>query len=128
MSASQLMFLCRLYSDPSHGITPQLLYAIIQVESHGNPMAIGDGGLARGLAQFHPRTWRNVTGLPPSRRTNARESVRALRDHLREAADQLDDRGLSISPIGLARYHNSGRPDGRSTKYTRKVLRVMKRT
>lgn len=42
---------------------PGLLNRIAMVESSGNPHAVGDGGRARGLYQFHARTWQHVTQL-----------------------------------------------------------------
>lgn len=44
--------------------------AIVNIESAGNPRAIGDNGAARGLGQFHRATWadcsnvRAASGLP----------------------------------------------------------------
>jgi Transglycosylase-like domain len=42
-------------------VSPQL-EAIAQCESHGDPTAIGGGGLYRGKYQFSYATWRSVGG------------------------------------------------------------------
>jgi hypothetical protein len=41
--------------------TPALVEAIIGVESSNKPKATGDGGKARGCAQFHYEAWLDVT-------------------------------------------------------------------
>lgn len=38
----------------------ELLYACIKQESEFNPLAIGDGGLAVNVAQFHPLTFKRL--------------------------------------------------------------------
>lgn len=41
---------------------PPILHRIAQCESHGDPRAIGGGGLYRGAFQFSQSTWANVGG------------------------------------------------------------------
>ena len=48
-------------------ITPQLIEQIIQIESSGQAKAKGDGGLARGLAQFHYAAWLDTTSWRKAR-------------------------------------------------------------
>ena len=42
-------------------VTPALIEQIISIESSGKANARGDGGLARGCAQFHFSAWLDVT-------------------------------------------------------------------
>jgi hypothetical protein len=42
-------------------VTPQLIEQIIQIESSGKAKARGDGGKAKGCAQFHFSAWLDVT-------------------------------------------------------------------
>jgi hypothetical protein len=50
-----------LMTTQSWAVTPQLIEDIIQIESSGQANAKGDGGLARGCAQFHYAAWLDVT-------------------------------------------------------------------
>jgi len=42
------------------GVDSQWLATLAEVESSGNPQAVGDGGKARGLYQMHLATWMDV--------------------------------------------------------------------
>jgi hypothetical protein len=44
------------------GVPRQTLNAIAECESHGDPKAIGGGGLYRGKYQFHRDTWASMGG------------------------------------------------------------------
>lgn len=44
-----------------YAVSPALIESIIQIESSGQANAKGDGGLARGVAQFHFAAWLDVT-------------------------------------------------------------------
>lgn len=50
-----------LMATQAWAVTPQLIEDIIQIESSGQANAKGDGGLARGCAQFHYAAWLDVT-------------------------------------------------------------------
>ena len=50
-----------LMTTQAWAVTPQLIEDIIQIESSGQANAKGDGGLARGCAQFHYAAWLDVT-------------------------------------------------------------------
>jgi hypothetical protein len=50
-----------LMATQSFAVTPALVEAIIEVESSNRPNVTGDGGLARGCAQFHFSAWLDVT-------------------------------------------------------------------
>jgi hypothetical protein len=45
----------------AHAVQPWVVDRIIQVESSGNPWAIGDKGLAIGLGQFHHASWHDTS-------------------------------------------------------------------
>ena len=68
MKAALLLIL--MSSQALATVTPALVEAIIEVESSNRPKVTGDGGLARGCAQFHYAAWLDITswrkamGLP----------------------------------------------------------------
>jgi hypothetical protein len=75
---------------------PESWYAAIEgIESGGDPKAVGDGGKARGLFQFHKAAWEDTTKLrkadnlptyPFTKATNdwvAREYARTWITHIR---------------------------------------------
>lgn len=115
---------------PPRPITPELLAAICWVESSGNPQAVGDGGKARGLAQFHSSTWRSFARpCPAHRRRTAwmveaacpRCSMRTLTAELEHAVAHFHRRATTATWIALARFHNSGRLDGAINEYSARV-------
>jgi Transglycosylase-like domain len=60
------------------GISRKRLDAIAECESHGNPRAIGGGGLYRGKYQFHRGTWASVGGTgDPARASELEQDRRA---------------------------------------------------
>jgi hypothetical protein len=92
--------------------------AVIQIESAGNPAAIGDGGSARGLGQFHWAAWadcsrvrasRGLTVYPYSQATNAT----AARAYLTTWLTYLGERfaratGRQATTADLYAMHNLG--------------------
>lgn len=56
-----------LMTTQSFAVTPALVEAIIEVESSNRPKVTGDGGLARGCAQFHYAAWLDVTSWRKAR-------------------------------------------------------------
>lgn len=60
------------------GIPRARLDAIAECESHGDPRAIGGGGLYRGKYQFHRGTWASVGGTgDPARASELEQDRRA---------------------------------------------------
>jgi hypothetical protein len=60
------------------GIPRARLEAIAECESHGDPRAIGGGGLYRGKYQFHRGTWASVGGTgDPARASELEQDRRA---------------------------------------------------
>jgi len=54
-----------LSAHPS--VTPGLLSQVIQIESSGRASAVGDSGLAAGLAQFHQGAWQDTSAWRAAR-------------------------------------------------------------
>ena len=60
------------------GVPRKKLEVIAECESHGNPRAIGGGGLYRGKYQFHRGTWASVGGTgDPARASELEQDRRA---------------------------------------------------
>ena len=64
---SKGIILLILMTTQSFAVTPALVEAIIEVESSNRPKVTGDGGLARGCAQFHYAAWLDVTSWRKAR-------------------------------------------------------------
>jgi soluble lytic murein transglycosylase-like protein len=99
-----------------HGVRRSLLTALIRVESHCNPAAIGHKG-ELGLGQIKPETWAAGTYtreqlLTP--RWNLLATARHLRRTIRLCGDERG--GLGVYS-GLRKCR-----DGRRSKYARTVL------
>ena len=74
------------------GVPRKKLEAIAECESHGDPRAIGGGGLYRGKYQFHRGTWASVGGTGDPARASELEQDR-------RAAMLLKQSGSSPWPI-----------------------------
>ncbi len=107
--------------DPS-GIE-RLLDAIVRIESHGDPNAIGDGGRALGAYQIHRGYWKDGTELlgvdwPHRDAADPKKSRRVVKAYLLHY-------GKGKSLLEMARIHNGG-PRGCEKKgtlpYVRKIL------
>lgn len=121
MKAHELLALAALYARPDIGVTKQLLAAVCWTESRGAINALGDRGKAYGLAQFHGPTWsRFASGrhLDPGWRRSPGANMETL---VREFIF------VGRTPQHKARFHNSGKLDGKSTAYTRRVLAAMRK-
>lgn len=60
------------------GVSRKRLETIAECESHGDPRAIGGGGLYRGKYQFHRSTWAQVGGTgDPARASELEQDRRA---------------------------------------------------
>lgn len=145
MTPAELLILATaaLHSAPHHpAISPELCAAICWIESRGTATARGDGGKARGLAQFHNATWmrfrpRFPTGCAlhrsePARFIHAdcpRCAMSALIAELRYAANRAPkERADDIAYMHrfLCRFHNAGRFDDAETEYVRNVIAMMR--
>lgn len=54
------LLLCKLHASV---VDDRFLEALAHIESSGNPVAVGDGGAALGVYQFHAMTWAHVSAL-----------------------------------------------------------------
>ncbi len=145
MTLAELLTLAAatLNSVPHHpAVTPELCASICWIESRGTASARGDGGKARGLAQFHDATWKRFRPQFPSacavhRRETGhfkhadcpRCAMSALVAELCYAAgrapkEQTDDAGFVRR--FLCRFHNAGRFDDENTAYVRNVEALMR--
>lgn len=83
-----LRILRREVAGPAASVSPQL-EAIAQCESHGDPTAIGGGGLYRGKYQFTYGTWASVGGHgDPAAAPEAEQDRRAAMLLARSGAGQ----------------------------------------
>ena len=142
LSLPELLMVAQCYGEGRNGITPELMAAICWVESHGDTEAVGDRGRAVGLAQFHACAWRrcsprdshwsrrlhrSVVGpCPRDHRLKVDCTMRALVKNLRTGAGALRRRKMPVTAAALARWHNSGRADGKWTRYATRVGLVMR--
>ena len=103
-----------------------LLDAIAQVESNGNPQAVGDNGKALGMYQIHRAYWRDGTRLLDvaweyAHATNPQKARRVVRAYLLHYG-----RGKSL--LDMARIHNGG-PRGHrkqaTLKYARRIAALL---
>jgi soluble lytic murein transglycosylase-like protein len=111
-----------------HGVSEDLIAAIIEVESEFNPRAVSRRG-ARGLMQLMPAT---AAGLGVSDPFDPRENIEGGVRHLRGLMDRFDNN----LPLVLAAY-NAGRqavidhggipPYQQTREYVRRILRLLDR-
>lgn len=83
------------------------LVAMCLVESNGNPDAVGDGGKAVGLFQFHAGTWKDHTHSPLSRRDPFASFVVAIR-YAKRGARLCATHQVAPTRWVLWRHHNAG--------------------
>lgn len=93
------------------GIDPDLVAAVVQVESRGNPKA-HSGSDARGLMQIVPKWHPNCKGDLYDPQTNLRCGVKILAGHVKK----YGIRG------GLARYYGVGKEATQT--YVRLVMKL----
>ncbi len=93
-------------SDPF----PRALKAMIQVESGGDPYAVGDGGRAIGVLQIHRAYWSDATRFlgvdwPYSQARDPVKAAMAVEAYTRHYARQY---GRPWTVETIARIHNGG--------------------
>lgn len=146
MTLPQLLTLAQttLAQVPHHAaVTPELCAAICWQESRGDAAAVGDKGLAFGVAQFHLATWYRFRrmGLSCARhsleychRDCAKCTMRVLIAELSYAARRTPinwtPRRAASEPSKitnrlLCRFHSAGRLDVANTRYCRDVARIV---
>lgn len=104
-------YACKIYECSQHPITPELLTALIVVESSANHIAVSEKG-AIGLTQVMPRIWQqNKKEL-----FNPYKNIEVGSEILKYYIDKHGIKG------GLSSY-NSGKKN-RSLRYARYVIKV----
>lgn len=83
------------------------LVAMCLVESNGDPDAVGDGGKAVGLFQFHTGTWKDHTHSPLNRRDPFASFVVAIR-YAKRGARLCATHHVVPTRWVLWRHHNAG--------------------
>ena len=104
-------YACKIYECSQHPITPELLTALIVVESSANHIAVSAKG-AVGLTQVMPRIWQ----INKKELFNPYKNIEAGSEILKYYIDKHGIKG------GLSSY-NSGKKN-RSLRYARYVIKV----
>lgn len=121
ISVSLMTTPCDMVSQEAidHGIDPAIIKAMIQIESGGDPKAVGDDGESIGLMQIQPRYhgWRLAEG----------ESLKDPRVNVRIGCEILQDLLYkSHGDVGAAlTVYNAGYDTG-SREYANRVYEEMK--
>ncbi len=107
------------------GVRPDLVRAVIQVESGFNPRAVSAKG-ARGLMQLMPRT---ALLLGVRHIFDPAENIRAGVAYLRQLLDKYGSEELALAaynagPTAVGRYGNQVPPYRETRDYLRRVRRV----
>jgi soluble lytic murein transglycosylase-like protein len=117
-----------LASAESNRLDPQLLTALVTVESAWRPNAVSRAG-ARGLGQLMPATARKL-GVNPA---DPAENLHGAARYLRAMLDRFANRGANSLRLALGAYNAGPRaveqfhgipPYGETQNYVRKVLRT----
>lgn len=130
-SLTAFLILCQATSaNPQPDPFARVLKAMIQVESKGDPEAIGDKGRAIGVLQIHRDYWKDATGFlgvswPYE---DARDPVKAAAACRAYTAHYARVQHLPWTAETIARIHNGG-PRGwekpATIRYYRKVRAAM---
>jgi soluble lytic murein transglycosylase-like protein len=109
-----------------HGLRPELVRAVIQVESAFNPRAVSPKG-AMGLMQLMPATARLFGVIDPF---NPAENIRAGVSYLRQLLERYDqDERLALAaynagPAAVAKYGSKVPPYKETQNYVRKITGI----
>jgi soluble lytic murein transglycosylase-like protein len=112
-----------------HGVRADLVAAVIEAESDGNPRAVSRRG-ARGLMQLMPKTAKRLGVADPF---DPKENIEAGVKHLRAMMDRFDNN----IPLALAAYNAGevavikyrGVPPYRETRaYVKRIMKKLDRS
>jgi len=104
-----------------YGLDPDIIRAIIQVESKGDPNAIGDGGKAIGLMQIQPK-WHQMRmqRLGVTDLTDPESNVRVGCDYLAELLERYGSYERALTA------YNTGNPDAVENHYYEHIMKEVK--
>lgn len=112
---------------PVRGVDEYWLAALALQESGGNPNAVGDGGRAVGLMQFHRPAWSDVWGRPPEDLPLRTDSWASMRAAIRYARSAKVRRLWADTPRWtrerLSSHHHLGHVDVSDRAYVESVER-----
>lgn len=119
MAQNSIQQKVKKYSDENH-IPAWIVGDIVQVESQGNPNAVGDNGSSYGLLQLHYGGQGN--GYTEQQLLNPSENLKIGIPPIAKAYQQAKSKGIS-NPSQLLDYvaNHSGHPDDMGVAYTNKV-------
>jgi soluble lytic murein transglycosylase-like protein len=109
-----------------HGLRPELVRAVIQVESAFNPQAVSPKG-AMGLMQLMPATAKRFGVIDPF---NPAENIRAGVSYLRQLLERYDhDEQLALAaynagPGAVDKYGSKVPPYKETQNYVRKITNI----
>ena len=109
-----------------HGLRPELVRAVIQVESAFNPQAVSPKG-AMGLMQLMPATAKRFGVIDPF---NPAENIRAGVSYLRQLLERYDhDEQLALAaynagPRAVDKYGSKVPPYKETQNYVRKITNI----
>ena len=118
------LYSCVLFYSLLHGINPTITQAIIQVESSGNPLALGskgDSGLMQIRHKFVPES--RLQLLNPC--TNVRRGIKLLKKAKEECKHKLNNTWLVCYNLGIKGGSRIKYPS--SFIYYKKVMRELKK-
>ena len=102
-------------------ITPEIVMAVIEVESKGNPQAIGDGGDSLGLMQIQPKWHRaRMERLGVDDLLDPEQNIKVGVDILEELLEKYQDIDAALTA------YNVGHDDG-SRDYANRVRKEMEK-
>lgn len=112
---------------PVKGVDRYWLVAVALQESGGDPTAVGDGGLARGLHQFHPEAWKdcypNIDDFGYNARYNPLSSFRAAIRYAGKYRKNWRNSVARTIRMHLSTHHHLGHWDSSDKDYYNRVER-----